>query len=277
MAPRVFIGAVGFSLSQHRNEKPMRKQRIDFSAATRTHPIPSIRLYDKVGRWPAPHKVTPAAVTDYMLAFNKFNKTGDIEVFEDVGLNGINSKMFAEDLRSLGRVDEISIYINSPGGSVFDGLTIYSLLQRHPAKITAHVVGLAASIASVIAMAADTIEISPQGKIMIHDAWGAGMGEAADLRKLADTLDRVTASIAEIYTERTGNPGAKVRAMMRAETWMDAEDALSMGFADSIFRPHHKADARAVAHRLEQLAVEQITDRHTPAAVAARLREISKY
>src|ERR1019366_1254050 len=129
----------------------------------------------------------------------------------------------------------IDLRINSPGGNVFEGLTIYNLLASHPAKVAVHIDGLAASIASVIAMAGNTIEIADNGMLMIHNAWGVGIGQASDLRKTASVLDSVTGNIAGIYAKRASAPDlGEIQDLMDAETWMTASEAKDCGLVDCI-------------------------------------------
>lgn len=168
----------------------------------------------------------------------------DIFIYEDVGASfwgGVTAKQFADELKPLAGAQTLNVRINSNGGDVFDGMAIYNLLAQHPARIVTHVDGLAASIASVIAMAGDTIRISESGFMMIHNARGGAMGESGDLRKMADVIDTVTASIADVYAERTGLSPADLRAMMDAETWMTGDAAVAQGFADEMVSNLHVA------------------------------------
>lgn len=135
-------------------------------------------------------------------------------------------------------VDTLEIEINSPGGSVFDGYTIYNeikSLRERGVEVTATITGMAASMASVIAMACNTIRIVPHGRMMIHEASNIVAGNADRLRKEADLLDGISSDIAQIYADRTGKDIEDVRAMMKRETWMPAKDAVANGFADEIF------------------------------------------
>ncbi len=134
----------------------------------------------------------------------------------------------------MGRVARLDLRINSGGGDVFDGLAIYNLLREHDARKTVHVDGLAASIASVIAMAGDDIQIADSGFMMIHNAWGLVMGDAEEARKFAGLLDQTSGAIADVYVARTGQPLDQVRQLMADETWMGSEQAIELGFADSI-------------------------------------------
>lgn len=137
-----------------------------------------------------------------------------------------------------GAVDTLEIEIHSAGGSVFDGYRIYNAmreLSKRGVKVTAKINTMAASMASVIAMAADKIQIASNGRIMIHDASARQHGNAGQLRKTADMLDEISDDIAGIYAERTGKDKDDIRKMMLAETWIRANDAVEMGFADEIF------------------------------------------
>ena len=161
----------------------------------------------------------------------------EIYIYEDVGagwFGGVSAKQFAEDLAALGPIDQIDLRLNSYGGEVFDGLAIYRQLVDHPARVVSHVDGIAASIASVIAMAGDEIEIAEAGFMMIHPAQGFCMGPADDMRAMATTLDQITGSIADVYAARTKAPLADIRGWMNAETWLTAADCIDRGFADKV-------------------------------------------
>lgn len=169
--------------------------------------------------------------------YAKGSKHAEVLIYEDVGqdwFGGVTAKQFTDDLRALGDLSTIDVRINSYGGDVFDGLAIYNQLVQHKAKVTTHVDGVAASIASVIAMAGDTINIAENGWLMIHDAWGMAVGNAADLRRRADLMDSVTDKLAGVYVARTGLPMAEVRSLMAAETWLSARDAVQRNFATSV-------------------------------------------
>lgn len=151
---------------------------------------------------------------------------------EDWFGNGLTSKRFVQELNDLGEVDEILVRINSPGGAVFDGVAIYNALKEHRARIDVLVEGLAASIASVIAMAGDRIRMGEGALMMIHNPWTLAIGDADDLRKTAETLDQVTEALIDIYQARTGLSRDEIRTMLDAETWFTAAQAVEKGFAD---------------------------------------------
>jgi ATP-dependent Clp protease protease subunit len=187
----------------------------------------------------------------------------DLFVYEDVGagfFGGVTAKDVADDLKAIGAVKTINVHINSGGGDVFDGVAIHNQLKAHPARIVVHVDGLAASIASVIAMAGDEIRISESGFIMIHNASGVVIGEAGDMRKMADVLEKVQASIIGIYAERTGQAPDALQAMMDAETWFTGDEAVSAGFADQmVANMHLAARVDPIKHQFK----------HTPAALSS--------
>lgn len=158
----------------------------------------------------------------------------ELILYGDIGdswFGGVSAKQVSDDLRALGNVETINVRINSAGGDVFDGLTIYRRLVDHPARIVVHVDGLAASIASVIAMAGNEINISESGLMMIHNAWGIAIGSADDMRTMAGLLDTTTASIRDVYVARTSQSADQVKAWMDAETWFTADECVTNGFA----------------------------------------------
>ena len=141
---------------------------------------------------------------------------------------------FKEDLDALGDITQLNLFINSPGGDVFAGQAIHSMLRRHPANVTAFVDGLAASIASVVVMAADKVIMPRNAMMMVHNPWTLGIGDAEEFRKIADTLDKIRESVFAAYAEKTGMSRDDLLPLLDAETWMTAEDAVGMGFADEI-------------------------------------------
>lgn len=188
----------------------------------------------------------------------------EIFIYEEIGFDwmsgeGITSKSFAEQLASLGKVSNITLYINSPGGDVFDGLAIFNQLRRHKATINVQIDGVAASAASFVAMAGDSITMNEGALMMIHDAWGMFIGNADDGRKFVDQLDKVDGEIAEFYSARSGKPAAHFRDLMDSETWLTATEAVELGLADSV-----KAEERRkrFAARFQQLTNSGASDKN---------------
>ncbi|SEG15021.1 ClpP-like prohead protease/major capsid protein fusion protein [Marinobacterium lutimaris] len=156
----------------------------------------------------------------------------EVYVYDEIGYWGITASDFARDLKALGDLNAIDLHINSPGGSVFDGTAIYNLLKNHKASVTVHIDGLAASMASIIAMAGDRIIMPENALMMIHNPWGGAVGDADELRKQAEVLDKVKASLLTVYTGRTGLSTEDVTAIMDQETWYTGTEAVAAGFAD---------------------------------------------
>lgn len=161
-------------------------------------------------------------------------KRGEVYIYEEIGdgwFGGITAKAFAETLREIGDVTALDVYINSPGGSVFDGIAIYNQLKRFDGEVIVHIDGIAASIASVIAMAGKEIRIAANGMMMIHDPWSFAVGTADDMRKAADSLDKVRDTILDTYVARSGGKRDAISDLMSAETWLNADEAVKQGFA----------------------------------------------
>ncbi len=159
--------------------------------------------------------------------------TTDVFLFDEIGWFGITASDFVQELIAID-TDTITLHLNSPGGEVFDGIAIYSVLRQHAAKVHVIIDGMAASIASVIAMAGDTITITPHGTMMVHDGMGLAIGNAAEHREMADLLDKISDNIASVYQGRAGGTVDEWRETMRATTWFNAEEALAAGLVDFI-------------------------------------------
>lgn len=165
-------------------------------------------------------------------------KKAEIWIYEYIGEdfwsgNGVTAKNFQKDLAAV-EASQIDLHINSPGGDVFDGITIYNLLKQHSAKITTYIDGLAASIASVIALAGDRVLMAENAIYMVHNPWGFSMGDANDMRKTADVLDKIRGSMTTTYMSKTGKTEDEIVAVLDDETWMDAQEAHEFGFVDEI-------------------------------------------
>ena len=148
---------------------------------------------------------------------------------------GVSAKEFAQALDDLpSNIIEIRLHINSPGGDVFDGVAIVNTLRAHSARVVAVVDGIAASAASFIAAAADETLMAPNSELMIHDAWGLCVGNAAEMQQMAEMLDHISDNIASIYAAKAGGTVADWRAAMAKETWYSAEEAVAAGLADAV-------------------------------------------
>lgn len=167
------------------------------------------------------------------------DKTGELTLYGEISDttwwgDEITPKQFKEDLDALGDIETLNVYINSPGGDVFAGQAIYTMLKRHKAKVNVYIDGLAASIASLIAMAGDKVIMPENAMMMIHNPWAFASGNANDFRKLADDLDKIRESMIVAYQKKTGLEKSKIIDIMDAETWLTAQECKEKGFADEI-------------------------------------------
>lgn len=183
---------------------------------------------------------------------------------------------FRDELAKHQNATQINIYINSYGGSVFEGTAIYNQLRRNPAHKTVYIDGFACSVASVIAMAGDEIVMPRNALMMIHNMWMSAVGNAAELRKAADDLDVINAAGRGAYLAKAGDklPEAKLIEMMDAETWLTAEDCITYGLADRL--AEQDADMKNAAEVLKNanLSAQQRID--VQRSLAAQLRELTK-
>ncbi len=163
--------------------------------------------------------------------------SAEIYLYDVIGedyFGGISAKMFADEMNKLKAVKNIDLRINSPGGSVFDGFTMYTLLKSSKANVNVFIDGLAASIASVIAMAGDSIEISSTGMMMIHEPSGMTFGGSEEHRKQADLLDKIRDQIVDVYASRTGMDKPVLADMMAGEKWFNPQEAMDAKMVDAI-------------------------------------------
>jgi ATP-dependent protease ClpP protease subunit len=214
-------------------------------------------------------RLPPAARTVFnrVVAMPRNDASGaELTLYDAVGYDpwsggGITAKDFAKQLKALGNPSTITLHVNSPGGDVFDGLSILNQLKQHPARVNVQIDGLAASIASVIAMAGESIAIAPSAMMMIHRAHGGAFGHASDMRQMADLLDKIDGQIAGVYAERSGRRAADFAKLMQADSWFTGEEAIRAKLADSLL-PSNRADHRPpqseIARRLASNAGDRI-------------------
>jgi ATP-dependent protease ClpP protease subunit len=164
---------------------------------------------------------------------NKTADSADVEIYDEIGGYGVSAKEFIKGLKDV-EGKHLNLRINSPGGSIIDGQAIISALKRHSAGFTAYVDGLAASMASVIACAAEKCFMADGAMMMIHRASTVSMGDASDLRKDADLLEKFEKGLIGVYSKKTGMDEAELSKMLDEETWMDSLEAVALGFADGI-------------------------------------------
>lgn len=156
-----------------------------------------------------------------------------VSIYDEIGGWGVTASEFVSDLKGI-TARSITLNINSPGGDVFDGLAILNALRQHTAQINVVIDGMAASAASFIAMAGDSIKIAPNAMMMIHDASGLCVDNAQGMREMADLLDKTSQNIASIYQSRAGGTVEDWRAAMQAESWYTDQEAVDAGLADEI-------------------------------------------
>jgi len=164
----------------------------------------------------------------------KDDDTTEVLIYDSISWYGLSAKKFVDDLKGI-TSKNIKLRINSPGGSVFDGLAIYNALRAHPARVTTRIEGVAASIASVIALAGDHVTAADASFVMIHNPWGMAIGNAQDMRDTADVLDKLGNTIAEIYARKTGDSVAEMLEKMSDETWYSGSEALEAGLIDEVY------------------------------------------
>lgn len=200
---------------------------------------------------------------------NAADASAEILVYEPIGgWMGISAADFAKDLKTV-TAGTIHLRLNSPGGDVFDGVTIANALKNHPARVVVHVDGLAASIASIIALAGDEVLIADNAFFMIHDPWAFSIGNAAEMRKMADTLDKIGGSLVDTYVKRSGATKAQVETWMHEETWFTAQEAIDEGFADAIDTGATAGDAVAAAAQFDLSAYRRTPEALTTMIAAA--------
>jgi ATP-dependent Clp protease protease subunit len=199
----------------------------------------------------------------------------EILIYEDIGYDwwsdgGVTAKTVKQAMDGAQGFDSITLRINSPGGDAFEGAAIYSLLRASGKPINVFIDGIAASAASIIAMAGDTITMSNVAMMMVHNAWTVCAGDAGDMRKCADTLEKVSASIAQAYVARTGKTAAAIKDIMDEETWMGAQECVDQGFATAVAAPEEKDEAAmALASSFRTLAKMKKVPEKLKASVGA--------
>lgn len=174
------------------------------------------------------------------LQYDEPTSTADLYLYDDIGMWGVTANDFKEQLLAI-KSDKINVYINSNGGEVDAGLAIYNLLKRHGAQKTIHIDGIAASMASVIAMAGDKVVMPRTALMFVHKPWTIAAGNADDLQKTAESLNAWETALIAAYTAKTGKDAEYIAAMLRDERLLSAEEAVELGFADEI-------DEQAAAH-----------------------------
>lgn len=194
------------------------------------------------------------------------DNTAELLIYEQIGYDwwtdgGMTATRFAEELKAVAGVDALTVRINSPGGDVWDGMSIYNQLVAFGPRVNVMIDGMAASIASLVAMAGDHIQASEVSQMMIHDAWTGLYGNEQELRDMADVLAKIDQQIAETFATRSGRPAAEFRDLMDNDTYLTAQEAESLGLVDEIINARKTGD--------------NATTDHTTSRLKARKRQIS--
>jgi len=209
--------------------------------------------------------------------FKAADEAGDAEIliYDFIGYDwwsdsGITALSFREQLDQLGDVKRLTVRINSPGGDVWDGMSIYNQLSQFAAETTVVIDGIAASVASVIAMAGDRVKAAEVSQLMIHDAWTGVLGNEQDLREWADVLAKIDGQIADTYAMRSGSKTAdEFRAVMDKDTYLTAHEAMEWGLVDEIIPTHKtKPEPEQARQRGSKRVRNQIGIMRMQAAVA---------
>ncbi|QNP21073.1 head maturation protease, ClpP-related [Providencia rettgeri] len=183
------------------------------------------------------YELKPRALDKWNSSIRAASSANTISVLDVIGEDywgeGVTTKRISGALRAIGNNDVV-VNINSPGGDMFEGLAIYNLLRAHSGKVTVNILGIAASAASIIAMAGDEIHMGRGAFLMIHNCWSIGVGNRHDFAKLAADLEPFDKSMADIYVARSGQSESVVSKMMDDETYIASSDAIAKGFADGL-------------------------------------------
>jgi ATP-dependent protease ClpP protease subunit len=195
------------------------------------------------------------------------DKGAEISIHDEIGACGVTAKAFLAELKELESAGRITLRINSPGGSVFDGIAIYNALRRHPARITVVVEGIAASIASVIVCAGDEVVMPENAMLMLHEPSAIVSGTADDLLSMAAALEKMRAGLVAAYRGKSGLADAEIENLLNQETWLSATEALEMGFADRMEQPVKMAacfDLSAFRNAPDALSAHSTRNEETP-------------
>mgnify|MGYP003644816380 CR=1 FL=1 len=160
-------------------------------------------------------------------------KSTDIHIYDEIGVHGVTAKSFLEDLKGL-KGKDITVHINSTGGDVFQGQAIYTALKNYSGKVTVKIEGLAASMATIIALAADKVEMTSNSLFMIHSPMSNVFGNKAQMRKQINALEKVETTMLSVYKAKTNISENEIEQMMARETWLSAHEALELGFIDEV-------------------------------------------
>lgn len=213
---------------------------------------------------------SPSEGSDWCRITNSSDgSSADVFIYDEIGFWGTDASTFVKDLRNL-KTDTINLHLNSPGGEVFDAVAIYNALKAHPAAVNVQIDGLAASAASFIAQAGDTITMSRGSTMMIHDALAVCIGNEKDMTDTATVLSKISNNIADIYAVRAGGTVDEWRSLMREEVWFNAQEAVDAGLADSV-----DGEAQSTQNRWDLSIFNYAGREAAPSPAAARLMALT--
>lgn len=211
----------------------------------------------------------------FNLAYEEQDQSANAYIYDDIGMFGIKAKDFIEEVNTV-KANKLNVFINSYGGEIDEGVAIYNFLNRFDGEVTIRVDGMAASIASVIAMAGDKV-IMPKASLMfIHNPWTMTAGDAENLRKEAQDLEKRKASLMAIYADKTGLPSEVISQMMDEETLLSAEEAVEMKFADAMEEPMEKTMAynAAMQNRIVKAMAKKL--KHEDKAMVEEVKPVNQ-
>ncbi len=250
------------------------RQLPEIKAFERPEGLESQPSADAIGRWDLGVK----AAND--------GDDNSISIYDVIGEDwmggGTTSKRIAAALRSIGKKDVV-VNINSPGGDMFEGISIYNLLRAHEGKITMRIMGLAASAASIIAMAGDTVQIARSGFLMVHNCWVMAMGNRHDMREIADWLEPFDAAMAGVYVAHAGMTEKEAAKLMDNETWIGGKEAIDLGLAEEYLPADQMKDDPAArlaskdvlaTRRVEAVLADKGIPRHERRSLIAGVKGI---
>jgi ATP-dependent Clp protease protease subunit len=227
----------------------------------RIMPKPQVKKIERPNglRWDVMPKAFERWAPELMAATEQ---EATISVLDPIGIDtwtgeGVTAKRISAALRAIGADKDVTVNVNSPGGDLFEGLAIYSLLREHKGNVTVKVLGVAASAASIVAMAGDEVQIARAGFLMIHNTWVIAMGNRNELHEIADMLEPFDSAMADIYAARSELDIKAVQKMMDAETWIGGAAAVDQGFADA-FLPSDEVKKDAKAKTQDRAAAHSI-------------------
>lgn len=190
-------------------------------------------------------------------------KSVDVEIYDEIGFWGVTARDFVAELNDKAKdATQINLHLNSPGGEVYDGIAIQNVLKNHPAQVTAYIDGLAGSMATIVALAGDTIEIADNAYVMIHNPSWIVFGEADDMTKGAELLTKMAEGMASEYAAKMGITTAEARELMNAETWYRGQEAVDAGYADKTYSGREMVahfDAKRFSDKAPAEAVKRFT------------------